>query len=68
VFFKTIVINEKEQKIDNISQMWMGNNLSQEGLKEIMGKSGKPYQEPQPTAEEVNSEWSRLQSFMSGVQ
>ena len=61
------MIGQKEKKLEQISHMWMGNNLSQEGLKEVLGESGKPIEEPQLPVEEVNKEWSRLKSFMSGV-
>ncbi len=45
--------------------MWLGSNLQYKGLKEVLdGMSSVTKKEP--TVDEVNNDWKRLASFMSG--
>lgn len=69
VFFKTIVLREKDKKIEKISHVWMGTHLSKEGIKEVLGENGRPETlEPEELpVEDVNKEWRRLKQTMAGV-
>ncbi len=67
LFFKVIAFTEKEKRIEGISQTWMGTHLTQKGFNDILKGSRRPVSKPQPSTKEVNKEWSRLKTFMSGV-
>lgn len=69
MFFKTIVIREKERKLENISHMWMGSHLEYNQLKDVLKGSGaKQQKKNEPTIAEVNKDWRRLASFMAKEQ
>ena len=49
--------------------MWMSNNLEYRGIKEVLDtidSCSRKLSSSDPTVEEVNTEWKRLASFMSG--
>ncbi len=62
---------EREEKAEQLSTAWMGNNLKYEGIKEVVAEITKRKQQPEEpeelTVEEVNKEWRRLAAFMGGV-
>ena len=69
-FFKTVVILERDKKAQTISDIWQGNNLTIEGLKQVLSSLGtkldsKP---PETPVDEVNKDWKRLASFMAKQQ
>ena len=43
----------------------MGNNLSKEGLDNMVKRESGPVKVKEPTAKEVTNDWRRLQTFMS---
>ena len=58
---------EREKKAETLSNMWMGNNLAYEGLKEVIKDLGiKPQKKAEPSIAEVNRDWNRLATFMAG--
>ena len=67
VFFKTIVIREREKKIERLSYLWYGNNLTYKGLKETLTKMGvsMKQEEELPTDKEVQRDWNRLANMQS---
>ena len=69
-FFKTVVIQERNKKAQNISDSWQANNLTLEGLRQVLdslnsGSSKSNKKEIGPPPEEVQKDWGRLASFMS---
>jgi len=67
IFYKTVILMERESKAENISNLWMGNNLAYEGLKDVLKNFGiKPQKKVEPSVAEVNKDWSKLANFMSG--
>lgn len=67
IFYKTVILVDRAKKAEALSNLWMGNNLAYEGLKEVLGDMGiKPQKKVEPTIAEVNKDWARLANFMSG--
>jgi len=68
-FFKVVVIQERNKKAQNISDSWQANNLTLEGLQQVLGSLGSHSnlgkKETGPPPKEVQKDWSRLASFMS---
>ena len=67
-FFKVVVLSERTKKAQNISDIWQGNNLSVEGLKQVLSELGskqKTSKKEEPKAGEVQKDWKRLALFMS---
>jgi len=59
---------EREEKARSISEKWQANNLTLEGLKEVLKELGvsPSKQKPKgPSVDEVNEDWKRLATFMS---
>ena len=51
-----------------LSTIWMGNNLSQEGLKETLKSMGvKNPKKIEPTNEEVTDSWMKLAGALRGA-
>jgi hypothetical protein len=73
VFYKTIILREREGKVDSLIRNWISANSSYEGLQdtiknlEFKGATAN-VKEPQsePQQDETRSEWIRLRKFMSG--
>jgi len=61
-------LQERESSAINLSNIWMGNNLTQEGLMETLKNMGvkKPKKE-EPTKEEVSDSWKKLAGALRGV-
>lgn len=67
IFYKTVVLGNRDRKIDTLSNIWMGNNLAYEGFKEVIADLGvTPQKEAGPSIAEVNKDWKRLATFMAG--
>lgn len=66
VFFKTIIRREQSQHIEKITRLWMGNNLSKKGLDDILKKENAT-QTKQTRTKEVQNDWHKLKSVMTGV-
>ena len=68
-FFKVVIIQERNKKAQNISDSWQANNLTLEGLQQVLGSleshSNLGKKKTGPPPEEVQKDWSRLASFMS---
>ena len=68
-FFKVVVIQERNKKAQNISDSWQGNNLTLEGLQQVLSSLGSysnlDKKETGPPPEEVQKDWGKLASFMS---
>jgi len=66
-FFKVVVLLERDKKAQSISDIWQGNNLTVEGLKDVLKSFGMNYDKKPENIpiEEVNKDWKRLASFMS---
>ncbi len=57
---------EREKKVQNISDIWQGNNLTLEGLKEVLRELGAVRGKAKgPSVAEVNKDWRKLATFMS---
>lgn len=67
MFFKTIVLREKELRAIELSNIWMGNNLTHKGLNDTLGKIGKKKEIEGPTQEEVRHDWMRLARTLQGA-
>lgn len=68
VFFKTIILQQREIMATELSTIWMGNNLSQEGLKETLKSMGvKNPKKIEPTNEEVTDSWMKLAGALRGA-
>lgn len=69
-FFKTVVITERNKKAQSISDIWQGNNLTVEGLNQVLKALGTKINDkpPELPVEEVNKDWSRLAAFMARQQ
>lgn len=66
-----VVIQERNKKAQSISDSWQANNLTLEGLQQVLGslgtKSDLDKKQKEPSQNKVNDDWSRLASFMSKV-
>ena len=62
VFFKAVVVKDKVSNLTNISNIWMGSNLSEKGIKQLLDENLIAKTTPQ----KIDNEWSRLKTFMSG--
>lgn len=60
---------EREEKAEKLQYLWMGSNLEYKGIEKVL-RDINPYIEKKSqkelTPEEINNEWRRLASFMSG--
>ena len=69
-FLKVIVRKEATEKAESLSQMWMGNNLSQKGLQEILKdlrNQSTSRKIEEVAQEEVVQNWNSLASAMKGL-
>lgn len=66
IFFKTVIKQEREDKVERLSHLWMGANLEYKGLQDIVKEMKTGGFKKEPTVAEVGSEWRRLASFMAG--
>jgi hypothetical protein len=59
---------EKEERAEFLTNVWMGSNLQYKGIKEVLQEMSRKVgsSNEEPTVEEVNNDWKRLASFMSG--
>ena len=64
IFYKTVHLKEREEKAENLSNMWMGSNLNHEGLQKVVSSLSKPIEKEKVQPEEINKDWKRLASFM----
>jgi hypothetical protein len=68
-FFNVVVIQDRNRKAQNIVDLWQGNNLTLEGVMEILdsvsSSSSDKKKIVEPSREEIDKDWSRLASFMS---
>jgi len=55
---------EKEEKRENLTILWMASNLQHEGLEKVL--KDNETKGNTATIKEVNNDWRKLQSFMSG--
>lgn len=68
IFFKTIVLQEQENKVTALSNIWMGNNLTQEGLLETLKNMGMAdAKKKEPTNKKVIDSWVKLAGALRGV-
>jgi len=67
IFFKTIILAQRQKKAEQLHHLWIGTHVKYEGLRDII-KSIAPVQAKpkEPTVEEVNRDWRRLAAFMRG--
>jgi len=66
IFLKVIIEQEREDRAEELSHLWMGANLTYEGLKDVMSTITKKPQDTETSVKEVHKEWKRLASFMNG--
>jgi hypothetical protein len=71
VFFRAVVVLEREEKAEKLQHMWMGSNLEHKGLLQALKdlnlvNSDKLYAQPEKSNREIQDDWKRLASFMSG--
>jgi hypothetical protein len=67
VFYKAIVLLERETKIDQIYNQWISTHCDQEtviNLIKNLDKKSKIGEKPEKKPEDVQKEWNRLNSFM----
>lgn len=69
-FFRVVVLQDRNKKSQNLSEIWQGNNLTFEGLQQVLQSIAFPSevgkkQINEPSPEEVKKDWNRLASFMS---
>lgn len=69
VFFRVVVELEEENRVEDLSNIWMGSNLEYKRLKEVIDTLQRKQNENRSdlAAKEVNKEWKRLARFMSGI-
>lgn len=66
-FYKTIILLEREKKAENLSDIWMGNNLKYEDLQKVITEIGINKQKKVgPTDAEVNQNWLKLAGALKG--
>jgi len=71
VFYKTIVLKEREDKSDSLIHNWISSHSDYNGLQDTIKsmriKKAKSVSkdEKKTEAEEVSNEWKRLANFMS---
>jgi len=59
---------EREKKAQDISDSWQANNLTYDGIKEVLKDLGIKEPKKKPDSEDtekVNKDWRRLKNFMS---
>jgi hypothetical protein len=69
VFIKVIVRKEAQKKADDLSQLWLGNNLKYKALQEVIKDilaSVEPKKTPEEEAAEIQNNWVRLKAFFQG--
>ena len=68
-FYKTIVQNEKEQKVEHLITNWMSNNYDHKALtetvKELTTTTASKVKEDTRSTTEIKAEWTRLANFMT---
>lgn len=67
-FLRVIVIKNREERAENLSTLWMANNLDHENLQKVLTELRLGTRQPKvlETKEEIADEWKRLRSFMAG--
>ncbi len=70
VFLHVIITKEAENKTEEMSRLWYGSNLSQEGFQKTMKRleksAGIKYIPIEKSPKEVQNDWKRLKAFMTG--
>lgn len=71
IFYKTIVLKERDKIADDLLYQWISTNSTKKSILEtidyIQGKSSVKKDTAQNLSkDEVKSEWVRLKNFMSG--
>lgn len=67
IFYKTVILQEREKKAENLFDLWMGNNLEYKGIQEVVTKLGiKQQKKIGPTDAEVNQNWLNLAGALKG--
>lgn len=57
---------DKESKIENLTNLWIANNTTHEGLVATLRDMGvKKQKKEEPTIDKVNNDWKKLAAFMS---
>ena len=69
-FFKVVVIQERNKKAQNISDSWQANNLTLEGLQQVLDSLGShsnldKKEAISPPPEKVQKDWGKLAAFMA---
>ena len=67
VFLKATINNERESAAQKLSTIWMGNNLSQEGLLDTLKGMGIKQRKIEPTDSEVKANWMNLVGALKGA-
>ena len=67
-----VVIQERNKKAQSISDSWQANNLTLEGLQQVLGSLGTKSdldktQKNKSSQKEIKDDWKRLASFMSKI-
>lgn len=70
VFYKTIILKERDEKIDSLRNNWISTHYDQKSFQEVINnltfkKTTSNIESPKSEAEEIRSEWKRLANFMS---
>ena len=65
-FLNTVVLLEKEKKAEQITNIWIGTHVDQEGLQEIIRDIGITHTTNKGSSQDkVNKDWRRLAMFMA---
>ena len=66
---KAIIGQKASKKADDLTLMWMSNNLTKEGFENMVTVLQRPLnisKSPSISPAEVQKDWARLASFMRG--
>jgi hypothetical protein len=67
IFLKAVIRKNRRDYIQNLNQLWYGSNLTQEGIQKAVTELSKEVEtEKELEPNEIQAEWRRLASFMSG--
>jgi len=72
VFYVSIIRDERRKTYNNLSDLWMGNHLNQEGLRETLqlidpSRYREELKPKKVSQKEINKSWKRLMMMQSKV-
>lgn len=67
IFLKVVIKLEREKRAEDLQYFWMGANLDFDTVQDVIGKiDNKKKKKAETSIADVNNDWKRLASFMSG--